>query len=806
MAQSEKILDEKLRCYHCGEDCTSDDIKINDKVFCCNGCKTVFELLDENNLCTYYDISENPGIQLKTEIKRNYDFLNDEELKTKLIDFTDGKVTTLTLSIPQMHCSSCIWILENLQNLDSGILSSKVDFLKKKLMIKFSEEFTSLPKIVASLDSIGYEPQLNLAERSKEKIEGENKKLYYKIGIAGFCFGNIMLLSFPEYLALGDTANMNIRYLFGYLNLILALPVFFYSSSEYYISALKGLRKKIFNIDVPITIGIAVLFFRSSFEILTQSGAGYFDSLAGLVFFLLVGKLFQNKTYEALNFERNYKSYFPIAVSVRKNNKETTVPVEKLSIGSRLIIRNNEIIPADSILIRGSANIDYSFVTGESRTSERQNGDMIYAGGRQVGAVIEVETVKDVSQSYLTQLWNNKAFHESEEGYFENLANKVSKHFTFAILAVAAAAFIFWSFSDINTAFNAFTAVLIVACPCALALSTPFTLGNTLRIFGKNKFYLKSAVIVEKLANINSIVFDKTGTITESGKVNVNYSGEKLSEYEKLMAASLVRNSAHPLSKNIFSFLKKEELLAVKDFKETSGVGIEGIIDGIKLKIGSRKFIESHENSLTNDSTASYLSIDNVSRGKFEFSNNYRAGLSELIKGIRERFSLHILSGDNDKEREALSKIFPDNCEMKFKQSPHDKLNFISLLQSKGKNVLMLGDGLNDAGALRKSNVGITISEDINNFSPACDGILEASAFSKLIRFINFSKTSRKVIIASFIISFIYNLVGISFAVSGNLVPVIAAILMPLSSISVVVFTSMTISLLANKRGLLKWK
>lgn len=803
-ATKELNIDKKILCYHCGEECSDESIKINDKIFCCNGCKTVYELLDSNNLCTYYSIDENPGISKKNNVKKNYDFLDDLDLKERLIDFTDGKITTVTFSIPQTHCSSCIWILENLPKMNKGIIHSEANFLKKIVSIKFNEEITTLKDIVILLDSIGYEPDLNLVEKEKEKSSVINKKLWYKIGVAGFCAGNIMLFSFPEYLSLDDLTTDNIKPVFSYLNILFSLPVFFYSASDYFISAFKGLRKKIVNIDVPISLGIIVIFFRSLFEILTQTGAGYLDSMTALVFFLIVGRMFQNKTYTALNFDRNYKSYFPIAVTFIKNNKETTKPVEKLKLGDRILIKNGELIPADSILINGNAFIDYSFVTGESNPVEKVNGDLIYAGGRQVGGAIEVETIKEVSQSYLTQLWNSKAFNKDDDSKIDHFVNIVSKYFTFIVLSIAFSAWLNWFNYNPSFAFNALTAVLIIACPCALALSTPFTLGNSMRIFGKNKFYIKSTHVIEKLSQINSIVFDKTGTITETERMKASYEGEKLSEYEIKLVKSLVRNSSHPLSKSIFNLINLERLFEIKNYIESPGKGISAEIDGNKVLIGSQMFISKNSNDdETNLTTKVYLSINEKLKGFFSVLNSYRPQLQEVINSLKNNYNLTILSGDNDAEKSNLLQLFPSSTEMKFKQTPFDKLKHIEKLQEKKYKVLMIGDGLNDAGALKKSDVGISIAEDINNFSPACDGILDAKSFNKLSTLIEFSKTSKKIIISSFIISLFYNIIGLSFAVQGTLSPVVSAILMPLSSISIVVFTTFTTNIIAKRRGLL---
>ncbi|MBL1212616.1 MAG: HAD-IC family P-type ATPase [Ignavibacteriae bacterium] len=797
------IVDSKLICYHCGEECPDDTYKLNDNVFCCNGCKTVYEMLKSNDLCDYYAYEETPGLK-KSEPVRNYSYLDDPELQEKLIDFTDGTITTITFFIPQMHCSSCIWILENLYKFNPGIIESKADFLKKKVSIKYAPDKILLSKVVELLDSIGYEPSLNLEAEEKEVSSDHTKKLYYKIGIAGFCFGNIMLLSFPEYLSIVDQVTDDIKQIFSFLNLLLALPVFFYSSSEYFSSAYKGLKRKFINIDVPIAIGISILFFRSLIEVILQTGVGYFDSLAGLVFFLLIGRLFQNKTYDTLNFERNYKSYFPIAVTITKNSNEKTIPLDKLRVGQRLVIKNNELIPTDSVLIKGTANIDYSFVTGEAAPVERKNGDLIYAGGKQIGGLIELETVKEVSQSYLTELWNDKVFTDKKESRTTSLANMVSKYFTFIVLAIAAATAVYWLLNDPAITFNAVTAILIIACPCALALSTPFTLGNTMRIFGRNKFYVKNAAAVENLANIDTIIFDKTGTITDADKAEIKYEGEDLSDEQKSIIKSLVKNSSHPLSRKIFNFLEAIPDKSITDFMEIPGKGLQAFIDDKLIKLGSEGFINPDAPiNPTGITTQVFVSINGRVTGCFKFFNSYRKSLKQVLANISNKYSLSVLSGDNPSEKERLKKIFPDRTEMKFNQSPHDKLNYISTLQSKNKNTLMIGDGLNDAGALAKSDVGISISENVNNFSPACDSILDSNSFDMLPAFISFAKLSKKIIIASFIISFLYNLVGLFFAVQGLLSPLIAAILMPLSSISVVVFTSFTTTAFAKMKGLL---
>jgi Cu+-exporting ATPase len=796
----------QLICYHCGDDCTDDTIAVEEKIFCCTGCRIVFEILAEKNLCNYYSIEQNPGISpVSNEAKERYRFLDEEEIKLKTLDFSDGKTGRITFYIPQIHCSSCIWLLENLHKLDKGIKSSEVNFLQKQLTISFGETETTLRKIVELLHSIGYEPDLNSQFFKGKAKSGINKKLYYKVGIAGFAFGNIMLFSFPEYLGLSKNDFPQFYILFAILNVFLSIPVFFYSATEYFKSAYKGLKKKIINIDFPLSIGIVTLYAQSLYEVISGTGMGYFDSFTGLVFFLLAGKIFQNKTYEFLNFERDYRSYFPLSVHVLERGVEKSIPASHLKNGQRIIIRNNEIIPADSILFKGDANIDYSFVTGESIPVNKVLGEIIYAGGRQTGNAIELEVLKKTSQSYLTQLWNSSIFNKEKSGSIESITNNLSRYFTYAIIFIALIAGLLWYFINPVKTVMIFVSILIVACPCAFALAIPFTSGNTIRIFGRNKFYLKNISVIESLSKSDTVVFDKTGTITQANKMQAVYTGEKLNYFELSLVKSVIRNSNHILSRKIYDFILSTDFYPVENYIEHPGSGQEGVVQGNKIVLGSEKFIK-HEFKMSDAFTASsrvFLAINGRPKGYFEIKNTFREGLEELVTKLKRKFTLFLISGDNDSERKYLSEFFTEENEMFFRQTPEDKLNFVKNLQNEKRNVLMVGDGLNDAGALQQSNTGITVSDTITNFSPACDAILDSKSFGSLSEFISFSEFNMFVIKLSYVVSFLYNIIGLWFAVQGYLSPIVAAILMPVSSISVVFLVIGLTNRKAKKSGFL---
>jgi Cu+-exporting ATPase len=786
-------------CFHCGNEIIiRNEVIFDEKSFCCNGCRTVYEIFSQNDLSCYYDFENAPGATPQ-DIKGKYDFLDDEKIIAKLLEFQEETTSIVLLYIPHIHCSSCIWILENLQKLQSGISSSQVNFPEKKVRITYNPIKTSLKEIVYLLSSIGYEPYISLDNYETGKKEVD-RSLIYKVGVAFFCFGNIMLLSFPEYFEVDEFWINQYRGFFRWLIFALALPSFIYSASDYYVSAYKSINSKMLNIDIPIALGILVMFVRSTVDIIFDYGQGFFDSLTGLIFFMLLGKLFQQKTYSFLSFERDYKSYFPIAIT-KFNADGSEVPVQVYDIvkGDRLLIRNQELIPVDGILISEKASIDYSFVTGEAIPIEKKSGDKLYAGGRMKGSVIEMEVLFSVSQSYLTQLWSNDIFQKKIDQKHKTITDKVSQYFTPILLLFALVVFVFWLFIDVSKAFNVLTAILIVACPCALALTAPFTLGNVLRIMGKQKLYLKNATVIEQLAKVDTVVFDKTGTITSNKKSSIEFEGNELTTDELSLLKSVIRGSNHPLSRKIYEFLLNSSKIEIQEFEEITGKGIVAKANDLKVLIGSASLIGITDKSDTKQ-TKVHIKINDVYKGYFVFDNQYRKGVEELFEKLSTKYELKILSGDNEGEMENLQSLLPKETELIFNQKPEQKLEYIEQLQKHGKNVMMIGDGLNDAGALAQSNVGISISENVNVFSPACDGIIDASQFSKIGYFLIYSKNAMRTIYMSFGLSLLYNIVGLSFAVTGNLSPLVAAIIMPLSSITVVSFVTLMSNYFAKKK------
>jgi Cu+-exporting ATPase len=781
-------------CYHCGSACNSTHVVYANFDFCCEGCKLVHQILQENGLEKYYDISEKPGVSFLGHQLQDYQFLDDEKVQLRLLSFKSDKEARLSFQIPAIHCSSCIWLLENLNKLHPGIKQVRVHFLEKKAAINFDPSIIGLRQLAELLSSIGYEPYISSAI-SEAQPQKADHKLLKQIAVAGFCFGNSMLFSFPEYFGLQSLEDAIFKSTFGFLNFGLGLSSLLYSGRDYLTQAWNSLRNNFVHISVPLAIGILALFLRSTYEVLVTGAAGYFDSLTGLIFFLLVGKWFQEKTYGHISFNRDYKSYFPLAVSCIKDDQSIVKLLEDVEIGDRLLVKNGELIPADGILLRGSGNIDYSFVSGESVPVFVELGEIVYAGGRQIGSPIELEVCKEVEQSRLTQLWNEYGIQHRKSG-MQSFTNTISKYFTIGLLSIALLSFLYWSLTDVSKAFFVFTSILIVACPCALALSSPFALNNAMGQLGKLGFYLKNADVVERMANLTKVVFDKTGTLTDQNQFDITYRGEELTNYDKQLIRSVLAQSSHPFSRALYKELEGIAVLPTLDFEEIPGKGLLAYADGKMVRIGSLKFLGREVSA---DASLVAIEIGEVYRGAYQLGNNYRAQSKAVISGMAGLgLKMSVLSGDNSNEQARLKGNFPELENLYFQKDPAQKLEIIKQEKTNGQYVMMLGDGLNDAGALAQSDVGVVLTDNVNNFTPAADGIIQTNSFNLLPRMIKYARQTLLTVRVSFGLSILYNVVGLSFAVQGLLSPIVAAILMPISSISVVLFNTISTSYLAK--------
>ncbi len=812
-------------CFHCGTPCPAHPPRLVDKAFCCQGCLTVYQLLAENGLDQFYELNRHPGQRVGAAAgAARFACLDEPAVQEQLLDFHDGRTSRVRFRLPAIHCIACVWLLENLFRLHPGVGRSVVDFERREATIWFAPKRIRLSELAALLTSIGYEPQLTLGETARPGPDPARRRLWVQVGVAGFAFGNVMLFSLPLYLGLDSWSGPLFRAWFGGLSLVLALPVLLFSAADYFRSAWLSLRQRMLTLDVPIAAGLVALYGWSAWEILSGRGEGYLDSLSGLVFFLLLGKVFQARTYARLVFDADYRAFFPLAATRLTAAGEESVALSALRVGDRLRVRHGELIPADARLLEGTAAVDYSFVTGEAEPVTVPVGERLYAGGRQMGGSIVVETVKPVSQSYLGSLWQHARLAKDRHHPLDTLTNRYSRRFTVVVAGIALAALAGWlAAGEGARALKAFTAVLIVACPCALALAAPFSLGTARRLLERRGIFLKNPQVLERLAGVDTVVFDKTGTLTLAGSGGVLFwgvAGRALTPAEQAAVRALAAQSTHPYAVRLRQFFEAggspatggeggadaPPLPAVDAFVEVPGGGLRGRVGGRLYRLGSRAWLGAEDVAVPEvdlpPGSVVALAVGGVYRGAFVLTGVVRPGTQALMAELRPLVRLYLVSGDQEKERAVFAGLLGAEAELRFNQRPLDKLEFVAALRAAGRRVMMVGDGLNDAGALREAEVGVAVSGGAGAFSPASDVIAEADAVPRLARLLRFARVVERVVKFNFVVSALYNVVGVSIAAAGVLSPVICAVLMPLSSVTVVGLASGLTTRAARRLGL----
>jgi Cu+-exporting ATPase len=758
----------QVPCFHCGTTGPAERFAHDGHPFCCAGCRTVYQILRENGLDQFYALDQAPGARVGEAAPADrFAALDHPDVRSRLVDFADDRTTRITFHVPAMHCAACVWLLENLYRLQPGIGRSTVNFPRREVSVTFANDQLQPSRVAGLLASLGYEPLLRLHDLDKPARDPALRRAHRQVGVAGFAFLNIMMLSFPSYLGLNPATEAALQQTFGWISLAIAAPVLLYSAADYWRAAWRSIRTRVVTIEFPIAVGLAALFGQSLFDIGLQQGEGYLDSFAGLVFLLLCGRLFQRKTFNAMAFDRDYRSYFPLSVTRRGAAGEELIPATALQVGETIVVRNQELIPADSVLVSGPAMIDYSFVTGESEPVARREGDQLYAGGRQVGSPIALRVTKAVSQSYLTSLWNSEAFRKPGEDDLDSLTNRAGRWFVVGVVVLAAAVALFWSWRDPSMVLRTFTAILLVACPCALALSAPFALGTAMRVLGRRGFYLKNTAAVERLSRIDTTVFDKTGTLTLARARCNGFDGAPLDQADRAALSALAAHSTHPHSRCVAEWLGSSAT-PLDRYREEPGQGIEAYAQGRLIRLGSAPWTGA-EPAADDGTAVVHASVDARPLGCFRIAHEYRPAFSEVVASVARRGAVAMLSGDRPRDEAKLRAAFGAAADLRFEQQPLDKLDYVRQQQDAGRRVLMLGDGLNDAGALRQSDVGVAVTEDVTSFSPACDAILDARAFDDLPRILRFATLSMTALRLTFAVSLAYNTIGLAFAASGRL-------------------------------------
>ena len=793
-------VDRRTLCRHCGDECGAGSVVCASGAFCCRGCESVFSILTSYGLDTFYSLDPLPGVSQKDAAQRDsarFAALDDPAVASRLITFDDGRVARMTLSIPAIHCASCVWLLEQLWRFEPGVVRTEVDLLRRAVRVDFASGKTTPRRIAEAIASLGYEPAIT-PEEGRLTQPPAVRRLYLQLGVAGFAFGNIMLFSIPRYVN-GAPLDGGFQRLFDVLNVLFAIPVLLFSASDYFRTAWRAVRTGVMALEIPVALGLAVLFGRSVVDIATSRSEGFMDSFAGLVFFLLIGRLFQQKVFDRIAFDRTFRSFLPLSVQAERAGGPTSVPIEQLRSGDRIRVRPQEIVPADSTVLDQAGIVDYAFITGEQTPVAVEAGALVRAGGRILGRAVRLQVRREVSNSQLAGLWTNQVFRKPKVHWLSDVTARFGAWFTVGAIGLAAAGALAW-WPDAAQSASVATAVLIIACPCALTLSAPVTLGTAMGLLGIRGLYLKNPAVVLDLSRIDTVAFDKTGTLTTADAQD-SVVPHGLSTAALRLVQRLAAESVHPTSRAIAAGIQSfvgstatpqhestSTLPAINSLWEDVGCGITGIVAGQRVAIGTASFVAAQSGrGVLGPADVTFVAAGGE-WGWIRMSPAARAGVERAAEALSAAHELSLISGDHDGERSRWQRLF--GRRMHFRLTPDDKLAFVRTAQARGRHVLMVGDGLNDAGALAAADVGMAVSDLTACMTPACDAVISGQRLADLPTFLAYARRAQQVVIACFTVSIIYNVVGLTMALAGGLTPLAAAILMPVSSLTVVGISS----------------
>lgn len=800
-------------CRHCGSDCGPAPVQAGGEAFCCHGCASVFALIAERGLAGYYACDITPGVSQRSDEPRRHDrfaALDDAAVAASVRLFDDGTLAGAVFAVPGLHCGACVWLLERLWRVDEGILRAEADIVRRTVQVWYRPQQLSLREVAERLASIGYEPAIDLPEEipglpgdSADARPGahastgaatraaaraaarERQTLYLKIGLAGFAFGNAMIFSIPRY-ANGGALDPFLQAFFNTLNVMLAIPVLLFSARDYFTAAWRAIATRTMTLDVPVALGLAVLFARSAVDIATGRDAGFLDSFNGLVFVLLLGKLFQQKSIDRLAFDRTFRSFLPLSVQVAGPHGPRPVPVDRVMPGDRLIVRGHEVVPVDAQLLDEDGCVDYAFVTGESTPHALRRGVTVHAGGRVAGRSLHLLALSRASNSRLAALWTNPAFSTAKTPAFAALSARFGAAFT--PIAVTLACIGAWAWrADGDVAFQVFTAVLIIACPCALTLAAPIALGTAMEMLSRHGLYLRRPAVALELARIDTIAFDKTGTLTTTRR-DASVLHEGLSADEWRLTRRLAAESMHPVSRAIAGAGDEPAAGTVSSCRESAGRGIRGAVDGHDVVIGTADYVSRQIGRIVPAGDTTVVAIDGRPSGRVWMGGVPRDGVTEAAAALRLSYSTHLVSGDHAADAPRWRTAFGEH--MSFRQAPEAKLAFVTRLREGGGRVLMIGDGLNDAGAFAAADVGLAVCDTATCVVPACDALIDGARLRHLPALLRYAERATNVVMACFLLSLVFNAVGLTLALNAALTPLAAAILMPVSSVAIVALSA----------------
>ena len=777
-------------CAHCGLPSAEP--------FCCEGCRTVHALIHEHGLTRYYALAREAEEARPARVTgRSYEELDDPGFTARAATRREDGTLATDLFLEGAHCAACVWLVERVPSLVPGAIDVRLDLPRSKARVVWDPSRAALSSIAAALDRLGYPAHPYRGAAAAEARRRENREALVKIGVAGAVAGNVMAIAFGLYGGLLHGIEREYLNLFRWTSLVAALPSLLWCGSTFFRGALGALRARTLHMDVPIAIGLTAGYVHGAINTVRGTGEVYFDVVTTLVFLLLTGRYLQTRrqgaAFEATEWLASLAPSW--ARLVDASGEVRPVPVEALVPGMRVEVRPAETFPADGCIDSGRSSVDLAWLTGESRPVDVAPGDTVHAGTMNLSGRLIVEVVSTGEETRVGRLMRLVEESARRKAPIVRLADRLAGWFVGAVLLLAAATFALWAPVSLQLAFDHAVALLIVTCPCALGLATPLAISAAIGRAARAGFLIRGADVVETLSRGGVLLLDKTGTLTEGTLAVVRWSGD---DEARRLAAAAEAHSSHPVARALAT--ADPPAAGPVEVEEMLGGGVAGRVGRHAVIVGSPSFVAGRTGRLASDDEARVaawsaegltpvvVAVDGRVRGVAGLGDPLRPGAPEAMRALR-RFGYEpsILSGDHPGAVGAAGRALGLPGEGGV--SPEGKLAAVTAAAGRGP-VVMVGDGVNDAAALAAATVGVAVHGGAEAAMAAADVFIARPGVGPLVALIEGSRATMRVVKRNLVLSLLYNVVGIGLAISGVLNPIVAAILMPLSSLTVIVSSS----------------
>lgn len=781
-----------VACAHCGLEVSSGLVdQARERQFCCTGCETAFGILYTHGLAAYYGFAERREGPVRGS-GRSYDEFDHPTFAELYVQSMPGGRARTELYLEGIHCASCVWLVERVPLLQSGVLRSELDVRRALAVVEWDPSTVTLSEVARTLDALGYVPHPFRGVARADMRRREDRAMLVRIGIAGALAINVMLTSLALYA--GEVNGMESRFeqFFRWMTFAITVPAFIWPGRVFFSGAWAALRTRTLHMDLPIAIALAAGLVRGAINTFTGTGPIYFDGLALLIFALLVGRFLQQRGQRlATDSAELLHAIAPDTARIVEQDRLRDVPASALLPGMILDVRAGESFAADGVLLDGRTTVNAALLTGESRPTRVEAGGSVYAGTLNVEAPVRVRVEQAGEHSRIARLLQQVEQSAARRAPIVLTANRLAGVFTAVVLGAAAAIFAVKSQLNLPNALDDAIALLIVTCPCALALATPLAITVAVGRAAGNGMLIKGGDALELLAKPGVLVLDKTGTLTEGRTTLVAWHGP---DWVRELVLSLEAGSSHPLADGFRRAWPDVAVHAVQEAEHVVGGGLRGVVSGHRVQVGSPRFVQCAASSpgviwpeLERTLTPVHVAVDDVLVAVAGLGDRVRADALPSLQRLRASgWRTLMLSGDSPDVATAVGQSLGFAAsEITGGASPEDKLRVVEQLKTEG-TVVMVGDGVNDAAAIAAAHVGVGVHGGAEACLSTADVYLTQPGLLALVGLHEGARNTLRVIRRNIALSIGYNMVGASLAVAGILSPLIAAVLMPLSSITVV--------------------